>query len=119
MKQAGHGNEVPWHQDTSYWGQEKRMTCWLAIDDATPENGCMRMIPGSHRKGQLKFTPTRFEGVGQDLLRADEVNEDTQVYVPVRAGCASFHHPLTLHASSPNRSGKSRRALAITYLAGA
>jgi len=117
MKPAHHGSVVPWHQDTSYWGQEKRMTCWLAIDDATPENGCMRMIPGSHLRGQLEFTPKAFEGVDVSLLETNGVNADTQIYVPVPAGCASFHHPLTLHASDPNSTNRSRRAIAITYQA--
>ena len=117
LKPALHGGEVPWHQDTSYWGQEKRLTCWLAIDDATPFNGCMRMIPGSHLKGQLKFTPTAIEGAPCELLKTDALNDDTHVYVPVRAGCASFHHPLTLHASSRNTTPQRRRAIAITFQA--
>lgn len=117
MKNARHGGEVPWHQDTSYWGQERRMTCWIAVDDATPFNGCMRMLPGSHRRGQMKFTPKQFEGAPCSLLETDEVSEDTQVYVPVRAGCASFHHPLTLHASSKNTTPDRRRGLAVTYMA--
>ena len=117
IKPAYHGGTVPWHQDTSYWGQEKRMTCWLALDDATPFNGCMRMIPGSHRRGQIKFTPKLSDEYGINLLETDGVNEDTQVYVPVRAGCASIHHPLTLHASDKNPSPHRRRGLAITYLA--
>jgi phytanoyl-CoA hydroxylase len=116
-KPAHHGGEVPWHQDTSYWGQEKRLTCWLAIDDATPFNGCMRMIPGSHRLGQVKFTPTQIEGAPCQLLQTDGISEDTQIYVPVRAGCASFHHPMTLHASSRNTTPHSRRAIAITFQA--
>ena len=117
MKPAHHGSVVPWHQDTSYWGQEKRMTCWLAIDDATPANGCMRMIPGSHRRGQLEYTPRVFDGVDVHLLETNAVDPDTQIYVPVPAGCASFHHPLTLHASDVNSTAHSRRALAITYQA--
>ena len=117
MKPANHGGVVPWHQDTSYWGQERRMTCWIAIDDATPANGCMRMIPGSHLRGQLKFTPKPFDGAPQELLVTDGVNEDTQVYVPVRAGCASIHHPLTLHASNANTTPFNRRGLAVTYQA--
>jgi ectoine hydroxylase-related dioxygenase (phytanoyl-CoA dioxygenase family) len=117
LKPGHHGGAVPWHQDTSYWGQEKRLTCWLAIDDATPFNGCMRMIPGSHRKGQLKFTSTKIDGAPCALLQTDSVSEDTQVYVPVRAGCASFHHPLTLHASDRNATPNRRRAIAITFQA--
>ena len=115
MKPAHHGAVVPWHQDSSYWGEEKRMTCWLAIDDATPFNGCMRMIPGSHRRGQLQFTEKKFEEVGIALKETDAICEDTQLYVPVRAGCASFHHPLTLHASDANTTPHRRRAVAITY----
>lgn len=117
LKPAFHGSVVPWHQDTSYWGQEKRMTCWLAIDDATPFNGCLRMIPGSHLRGQQEYTPKSFEGVNGNLLETRDINPDTQVYVPVPAGCASFHHPLTLHASDPNTTPNRRRAIAITYKA--
>jgi ectoine hydroxylase-related dioxygenase (phytanoyl-CoA dioxygenase family) len=115
MKPAHHGALVPWHQDSSYWGQEKRMTCWLAIDDATPFNGCMRMIPGSHRYGQLDFKPLNVAGVSSTLRETTGINTDTQVYVPVPAGCASFHHPLTLHASDANTTPHRRRAVAITY----
>lgn len=114
MKPAHHGGVVPWHQDSSYWGEEKRMTCWLAIDNATPFNGCMRMIPGSHKLGQVEFTPKTFEGYDVELLET-AVNEDTQLFVPVRAGCASFHHPMTFHASDANTTSNRRRAIAITY----
>jgi len=117
MKPACHGGVVPWHQDTSYWGEEKRMTCWLALDDATPENGCLRMIPGSHLRGQLDFENKEFEGVDVALRETQNINSDTQIYVPVPAGCASFHHPLTLHASDANTTAHRRRAIAITYQA--
>ncbi len=117
MKPAHHGAVVPWHQDTSYWGQEKRMTCWLAIDDATPDNGCMRMIPGSHLRGQIAFEMKQAESIDVTLRETTGINSDTQVYVPVPAGCASFHHPLTLHASQENKTPHRRRAIAITYQA--
>ena len=50
-KPAGTGLEVPWHQDGHYWPMRPRATCtlWIALDDSTSENGCMRVIPGSHR----------------------------------------------------------------------
>jgi ectoine hydroxylase-related dioxygenase (phytanoyl-CoA dioxygenase family) len=114
-KPARHGAIVPWHQDSSYWGDRRVATCWLAIDDATPENGCMRMIPGSHRQGQQTFTPRRFDGIGQNLLVTDAVAEELELYVPVPAGCATFHSPWTVHASGANTSDKRRRAIAITY----
>jgi phytanoyl-CoA hydroxylase len=115
MKPAYHGGVVPWLQDTSYWGQEKRLTCWLAIDNATPFNGCMRMIPGSHRSGQMAYSMKKFDGASVSLRETNAISEDTQVYVPVRPGCASFHHPLTLHASDANTTPHRRRAIAIIY----
>src|SRR6185503_11117295 len=97
LKPAHHGGEVPWHQDGSYWGAAERLTCWVAIDDATPENGCMRMVPGSHRRGQLAFKKQGVEGAPLELLVSTQVDEERQVYVPVPAGCASCHHARTLH----------------------
>jgi ectoine hydroxylase-related dioxygenase (phytanoyl-CoA dioxygenase family) len=114
-KPARHGAVVPWHQDSSYWGGREVATCWLALDDATPENGCMRMIPGSHRQGQRGFTPRPIEGIQQKLLVSDVVPEELQLYVPVPAGCATFHSPWTLHTSGANTSDQRRRAIAITY----
>jgi hypothetical protein len=115
LKPAHHGGEVPWHQDSSYWGHEAFVTCWIAIDDATPANGCMRMIPGSHRRGQLKNQRAPVAGAPLELLVTVDVDEERQLYVPVRAGCASFHHSRTLHASAKNTTPNARRAIAITF----
>jgi len=114
-KPAGHGEQIPWHQDSSYWGPRRVVTCWLAIDDATPENGCMRMIPGSHLAGQLEFHPKRYPSIRAELLEAIRVDESRQVHVPVPAGCASFHTHYTLHASSRNTTARRRRAIAVTF----
>ncbi len=115
LKPALHGGEVPWHQDGSYWGEAERLTCWVAIDDATPANGCMRMVPGSHRRGQLAYEKKGVEGAPLELLVSSQVDEERQVYVPVPAGCASFHHARTLHASARNTTPHRRRAIAITW----
>lgn len=112
MKPAHHGSVVPWHQDYPYWRFDRPAlaTCWLAVDDATVENGCMRLIPGSHTRGPL---PTR-----KDLRLADQegVDESQQVCVELPAGHCLFHHCLTLHATSANTSPNRRRAIAITYM---
>src|SRR5436190_10865880 len=57
-KMPGDGKRVSWHQDSSYWPltPSKAVTVWLAIDDASVENACMRYIPGSHRFGHLTYT---------------------------------------------------------------
>ena len=106
---------MPWHQDSSYWGDEGFVTCWIAIDDATPANGCMRMIPGSHRRGQLANRRAPVEGAPVELLVTTDVDEERQLYVPVKAGCASFHHSRVLHASAKNTTPHGRRAIAITF----
>jgi ectoine hydroxylase-related dioxygenase (phytanoyl-CoA dioxygenase family) len=68
------------------------------------------MIPGSHLAGQREFSPKGLAGTPVDLLETIGVSAETQVYVPVPAGCASFHHPLTLHASDANTTPNRRRS---------
>lgn len=112
MKPAHHGSAVAWHQDYPYWpfDRPELVTCWLAIDDANLSNGCMRLIPGSHKHGTY---PTR-----DDRRLRDQEEVDTAVQVPVElsAGHCMFHHCLTLHATSENKSVHRRRAIAITYM---
>jgi len=115
LKPGRHGGCIPWHQDISYWGKTPRVTCWLALDDATKENGCMRMIPGSHLRGQLPYAFISVEGAPQDLRGTLDVDESIQEFVPVKARSASFHHCATLHSSSKNTTPFRRRAIAITY----
>lgn len=114
-KPARHGALVPWHQDASYWGQQTVATCWIAIDDATAENGCMRLIPGSHQQGQRAFSLQRFEEIHGELRVTADIDEQRQVALCLPAGAASFHSPWTLHASGANHSDRRRRAIALTY----
>lgn len=110
------GEPLPWHQDEAYWEPSlvyRALGCWMPLDAATVENGCMSFIPGSHRSEVL---PHRH--VGDDprvhalytLPAAAEVAR--AVPVPVPAGGAVFHHSRTLHASGPNTTDKVRRAYA-------
>ena len=110
------GEALPWHQDEAYWDPAmiyRALGCWLPLDDATIENGCMSYIPGSHRSEVL---PHRH--VGDDprvhALFTSPASADIEraVPVPVPAGGAVFHHSRTLHASGPNRTDKARRAYA-------
>ncbi|HZZ90799.1 MAG TPA: phytanoyl-CoA dioxygenase family protein [Caulobacteraceae bacterium] len=115
-KPARVGEALPWHQDEAYWDPAmvyRALGSWLPLDDATPENGCMSFIPGSHRGEVL---PHRH--VGDDprihALFTTPATADVAraVPVPVAAGGAVFHHSRTLHASGPNRTEKARRAYA-------
>ncbi|MBI4558259.1 MAG: phytanoyl-CoA dioxygenase family protein [Candidatus Hydrogenedentes bacterium] len=113
-KPAFHGDEVPWHQDNSYWKFDpaNAVSCWMALDDVDEENGCMRIIPGSHRNGGIGH-----QTAGRSLaLLATEVDESQAVPLPMPAGCAMFHHCLTLHNTKPNRTPRQRRAWAIHYI---
>ena len=100
---------VAWHQDVTYWGLEppRAITAWIAIDDADVENGCMSVIPGSHRLGILEHGKSAREG---NLLSINQevpdglVDEARAVSMPLRAGQMSLHDGMLLHGSHPNRS---------------
>jgi ectoine hydroxylase-related dioxygenase (phytanoyl-CoA dioxygenase family) len=108
--------ESPWHQDWAYWGGSHKISVWVALDEATPENGCLQILPGSHRAAVEHDQVHGVPGFGNRLdPSARGVDMSRAVTVPARPGAAIFFHDLTLHASLPNRSGNERRALIITY----
>jgi ectoine hydroxylase-related dioxygenase (phytanoyl-CoA dioxygenase family) len=117
-KPAKHGSVVAWHQDYSYWTWTTPMshlTCWMGLDDVDTENGCMYYVPRSHRWGLLekKSLAGDMDAI-RDALTLEQVREfDNKVPVAMRAGEASFHHPLLMHGSYENRSKRSRRATLI------
>lgn len=108
---------VAWHQDTTYWGLEPpfAVTVWIAIDDSTIENGCMRVIPGSHHKGLLPHGTSDREGnvLGQNQeIDPSLFDSSTAVDFVLKAGRSSVHHGLLIHGSNPNCS--SRRRVGMT-----
>src|SRR5712692_718011 len=108
--------ESPWHQDWAYWGGSHKISVWIALDEATPENGCLRILPGSHRAAVEHDQARNVPGFGNRLDPAERgLDMSRAVTLPAHPGTAIFFHDLTLHASLPNRSGKDRRALIITY----
>lgn len=116
-KPAHDGGVVAWHQDYSYWTRTKpiaHLTCWIGLDDSTTENGCVHYVPGSHRWPLLPTTDLAggMEAIRQ-ALTADQREQFQPVACEMKAGEASFHHPLTLHGSYENRSENPRRAVVI------
>lgn len=116
-KPAHDGGVVSWHQDYSYWTRTQPMnhlTCWIGLDDATTENGCVHYIPSSHRWNLL---PTTHLAKGMDAILRVLTDEQRAQFKPVacelKAGEAVFHHPLMLHGSYENRSPRQRRAVVI------
>jgi len=120
-KPAHHGGPIAWHQDYSYWGRTAPMnhlTCWIALDDATEENGCIQYIPKSQRWDLLPMTDLAGDLDSIRDLLTDEQKDCFAKPVPfeAKAGQASFHHPMLLHGSSANRSNRPRRAMIINVI---
>ena len=120
-KPARHGGVVAWHQDYSYWTRTipmQHLTCWVGLDDASTENGCLYYVPGSHRWGLLDKPELAgdMEGV-MDYLTEEQKAEFKPVPVEMKRGYGSFHHPLTVHGSYANHSERSRRAFVLNVFA--
>jgi phytanoyl-CoA hydroxylase len=117
-KPPGDGQAVLWHQDAGYWPLDPMdvVTLWLALDDSAPDNGCLRVVPGSHR-GEVHGVRLRtdVDNVLRSEIEAD-VDEAAAVDVVVPAGGVSVHHPAIVHGSEPNRSSRWRRGLTIRYI---
>lgn len=121
IKEPGSKSFVSWHQDLNYWGLDgdDEVTAWYALTPATVETGCMRFVPGSHRKKDVphvdSFAPDNLLTRGQEI--AVEVDEASAVNVLLQAGQASFHHGHIFHASGPNTTNARRLGVAIRYIA--
>ena len=120
IKEPGTPTIAAWHQDATYFGLRPyvHVTAWLALTDATAENGCMEFLPGSQRRGQL---PHRAGAVAASVNRAGQavvgdVDDTPAVHASLRAGEFSLHHTLSLHRSQPNRSSGRRVGLSISYI---
>ncbi len=119
-KPGSGGMRTPWHQDGEYWPIRPLATCtaWIAIDDATPENGCLRVIRGSHKDRRLKQHRTvdaTDVTLNQELM-PDEYDEDAAVDLVLKAGQMSLHDIYLLHGSEANNSGKPRRGMTLRFM---
>lgn len=126
-KPAGYGGATRWHQDAPLWPIIKPMTpvsAWIPFDDADEENGCMWMVPGSHKWGnQMDFLRTQGELTKLHEFGDLDGFEPPEGAVkarpwPVKRGSVSFHHSVTWHGSPFNESDRPRRAIAIHYMTG-
>jgi ectoine hydroxylase-related dioxygenase (phytanoyl-CoA dioxygenase family) len=121
-KPALHGGVVAWHQDYSYWTRTSTMqhlTCWVGLDDANIDNGCLHYIPGSHRWNLLDRTELAgaMDGIESFLTEEQKVQFQNKVPIEMSAGYGTFHHPLLVHGSYENRSPRSRRAFVLNVFA--
>jgi non-heme Fe2+,alpha-ketoglutarate-dependent halogenase len=119
-KEARDPSFVSWHQDSTYWGLSEPdvVTAWVAFSDSAPDNGCMRVIPGTHVLDQLPHRDTFAEN--NLLTRGQEVEVQVDpsqaVDVILAPGEFSLHHVRLVHGSEPNPSGRRRIGFAIRYV---
>ena len=119
-KPGGDGMEVPWHQDGHYWPIRPLATCtvWVALDDSTVENGCLRVIPGSHLAQTIHphLREERDDLVLNQRTADGHFDETTAVDIKLQAGQMSMHDVYMIHGSNPNRSPRRRAGVAIRYM---
>ena len=119
-KPARVGSRTPWHQDGEYWPIRPLATCtvWIALDDATIDNGCLRFLPGSHKKRTLaEHHHNDAKDIALPLeLDPSLVDESRAVNLLLEAGQMSLHDVYLMHGSEPNRSATPRRGMTLRYM---
>lgn len=118
MKPPEVGGPKPVHQDNFYFGPDRpeaMLTAWIALDEATLENGCLYYGEGSHRDAVIEHHAPEGEPFNLQIRESD-ITTIRFGAAPVPRGGVSLHHGNTLHRSSANTSPKARRAVAIHYL---
>ena len=119
-KPARVGKETPWHQDGEYWPIRPLATCsaWIALDPASPENGCMRYLPGSHKEAKLK---PHTVALGDDktlergLADADAAEAKGRDLI-LEPGQFALFDVFTAHGSHANRSDRRRAGVVFRYM---
>jgi len=120
-KHPDDGSYVSWHQDGLYTNLNSKPapSAWIALTDSTVENGCVRVIPGSHTHPKLPHRETYADdnllNHGEEVLLS--VDESKAVDMELKAGEMSIHHVNLLHSSKPNRSRSSRIGFSMSYIA--
>lgn len=118
IKPAEVGGGVAWHQDLSYFSFLERpaaLTARLALTPCTRENGCLRLLSGSHAWGLQRDYTFRATSVEDALSGVPEALRAgaAEAVVELQPGDVSFHHCLTFHSSGPNPAGAPRKTLAV------
>jgi non-heme Fe2+,alpha-ketoglutarate-dependent halogenase len=120
IKEPSSPGFVSWHQDAAYWGlqPEEVVTAWVALSESNAKSGCMKVIPGTHRKSHIPHVDTFAENNmltrGQEI--AVDVDASSAVSVMLQPGEMSLHDIKLVHGSEPNASHDRRIGLAIRYL---
>lgn len=106
-----------YHRDNPYWSfhHPKAISVWIALDDATYENGCLYFIPGSHK--DVSFRNANIgKNLGAIFEALPEFSKVKPVAAPMKAGSCSFHNGLTIHGAGANMTPFPRRAMTIQFM---
>ena len=116
LKPAFHGSAHALHQDSAYWPMEPPalVTASIALDDATPDNGCIKVIPGSHHWGLQEWGHIA-QQQGAPLTNRQDLDGARQLDVPLSAGSAVLFHSLMVHGSGPNQTDRARNTALYAY----
>ena len=120
-KEPRTGKATPWHEDSSYWnGRTSTMegicTVWLALDEATKENGCMAVIPGSQANGFSEYEEVDPAGnIFPSQIKPDQVDEARAVYFELKPNQCSLHEARLIHGAQANTSDKRRAGYTLRY----
>jgi len=119
-KPAFNGHATPWHQDGQYWPIKPLATCsvWLALDDATSNNGCLKFIKGSHKDKKLKkhkVNNSEKLTLNQEILKSEYI-EKNSIDLILKRGQISLHDVYMVHGSEENKSSNSRRAMTMRFM---
>lgn len=120
-KPAGTGKATPWHEDSSYWKgmistMEGICTVWLAMDEASPENGCMKVIPGSHTNGYSEYEPVDMaHNIFHLQIKPEGVDESRAVYFALKPNECSLHEARMIHGADANTSSHRRAGYTMRY----
>jgi non-heme Fe2+,alpha-ketoglutarate-dependent halogenase len=111
---------VSWHQDSHYWGlsEPRLVSAWIALTDSTVDNGCLRVLPGTHTRAFAHLEePHQANILTRGHTVSDTVDVDQAIDIVLRAGQMSFHHANLIHGSNPNTSSDPRIGVAVRYVA--
>ena len=117
LYKAPWSNPTALHKDNPYWSfySPDAITIWIALDDVTPDNGCLYFIPGSHRPAEYKNVGIS-PNMGAIFEACPEYREIEPKKAVMKAGSCSFHNGLTIHGATPNMTPRWRRAMTCAFM---
>lgn len=118
LKTPENGAPTPWHQDEASRDpnfEYTELTIWIALQDTSVENGCLRFIPGSNLGGVFDHGFANDDSSCHALKCVHDFDVESAVACPLRAGDCTIHHPRTLHSSSPNISARPRFGYILVF----